>query len=299
MRILLIVLLFNSSFSFACLNGEEYLLKNKRYLYLDHETSLPFGHTFFTRQFDENVFKLDSLYNKTKDLDYLSDKGLILILQKKYQLALELYQFIEKNEPNRYSTASNMGTLYELMGENEKALLWINKAIKINPKSHHGSEWLHSKILEAKIKGESYFTSDFLLGIDFGSEKKTSTKMTNEELFQLERTLFYQLNERISFIKPKDKIVAVLLFELGNIKLHKNKLNDAQKIYLKAKEYGFNDALIDQRLELTNYTSSKKLKTNDASTAKNEVKIDVLKTSLVVLSVLIVILFGYIVFKKK
>lgn len=120
--------------------------------------------------------------------------------------------------------------------------------------------------------------------------------MTNEELFQLERTLFYQLNERISFIKPKDKIVAVLLFELGNIKLHKNKLNDAQKIYLKAKEYGFNDALIDQRLELTNYTSSK---IKGTSTSKNEVKIDVLKTSLVVLSVLIVILFGYIVFKKK
>lgn len=299
MRILLIVLLFNSSFTFACLNGEQYLLKNKRYLYMDHETTLPFGHTFFTAQFDDNVFKLDSLYNKTKDLDYLSDKGLILILQKKYKLALELYQFIEKNEPNRYSTASNIGTLYELIGENEKALLWINKSIKINPKSHHNSEWLHSKILEAKIKGESYFTSDFLLGINFGSEKKPSTKITNEELLQLERTLFYQLNERISFIRPKDKIVAVLLFELGNIKLHKNKLNEAQKIYLQAKEYGFNDVLIDQRLELTNYTSPEKSKANGITPSKDEVKIDVLKTSLVALSILIVLLFGYLVFKKK
>ena len=32
---------------------------------------------------------------KTKDLDYLSDKGLILILQKKYAEALKLYQFID------------------------------------------------------------------------------------------------------------------------------------------------------------------------------------------------------------
>ncbi len=301
MKTTIVLLLFfiKSSCVFACLNGEKYLLKNNSLLYQDHETSLPFGHHFHTSQFDENLFKLDSLYNKTKDLDYLSDKGLILILQKKYVLAIELYQFIEKKEPNRYSTASNIGTLYELMGENEKALLWINKAIQINPKSHHNSEWLHSKILEAKIKGENYFTGEFLLGVNFGTAKKPTTKMSDEEVRKLERTLFYQLNERISFIKPKDKIVALLLFELGNIKLRKNKLTEAQKIYLKAKEYGFTDKILDQRLELTNYKSSAKVQKNGHLKSKKEVKIDILKTSSLTLVISILILFGFILLKKK
>ncbi|MBB1193759.1 hypothetical protein DNC80_08775 [Flavobacterium sp. SOK18b] len=150
-KLILLLLLLSNFNSFACLNGESKLLKNGNYLYMDQNHRLPFGHNFFVYHFEKTSFELDSLYTKTKDIAYLSDKGLILILQKKYKEALQLYFSIEKTNPNRYSTASNIGTIYELIGENEKALKWINKSIKINPKAHKESEWLHSKILEAKI----------------------------------------------------------------------------------------------------------------------------------------------------
>lgn len=250
-NIIVLLFLISNFKALACLNGERYILKNQRLLYEDREDRLPFGHDFYTKRFEENIIILDSLYNKTKDIDYLSDKGLILILQKKYDEALKIYQFIEKTKPNRYSTASNMGTIYELIGDNQNALLWINKSIKINPKSHKNSEWLHAKILEAKIKGEKFYTGQFLLGTNFGNQEKPASNLGDDKLSKLRASLYYQLNERISFINPKDPIIAVLLFELGNIHLLENNLYEAHQIYLKAKEYGYNSNIMEARIALT------------------------------------------------
>ncbi len=50
-----------------------------------------YGHMFGNAEgFKEGIRKLDSLYKATKDLDYLSDKGLLLILLKQYDKAIEL-----------------------------------------------------------------------------------------------------------------------------------------------------------------------------------------------------------------
>jgi tetratricopeptide (TPR) repeat protein len=202
------------------LNWEIKTLKNKVEIYRDHkEYYVPKGHQFKIKDFAGLILDLEKGYKKTNDIDYLSDKGYVLIIQGKYQEALKLYLEIEKIKPNRYSTASNLGTLYELMGENEKAYSWIKKSIKINADSHEGSEWLHLKILEAKIQKLQNPTGEFLISTNFGSAINPKTLLSDEELIKLKDALYYQLNERISFIKPKDYIIAVLLFELGNISM--------------------------------------------------------------------------------
>ncbi|MFC4816925.1 MULTISPECIES: tetratricopeptide repeat protein [unclassified Flavobacterium] len=248
LKSLLILLLIVSFKSFACLNGESKILKSGHYLYEDYSNVLPFGHEFYENEFDEMVFKLDSLYKKTNDLAYLSDKGLVLILQKKYKEALQLYLNIEKKQPNKYSTASNIGTIYELIGDNQKALEWIKKAIEIDPNSHRGSEWIHVNILEAKIKGDNYITGEFLLGTDFGNESSPKKFLDTPKLQKLYRALFYQLNERISLVKPKDKIVATMLFELGNFRLLQKDYANAVIVFEKAKEYGFESELFKKRM---------------------------------------------------
>ena len=136
----------------ACLNGDSKVLKDGTFLYEDREGSVPYGHDFYKEAFENGIKQLDSIYIATKDIDYLSDKGLLLILLERYEEAIELYLDIEKIKPNRYSTASNIGTAYELIGQNENALKWIKKSVELDPKSHNGSEWIHIKILEAKIK---------------------------------------------------------------------------------------------------------------------------------------------------
>ncbi|MDI9312823.1 MAG: tetratricopeptide repeat protein [Limnohabitans sp.] len=290
---------------FACLNGESKILKNGDYLYMDHDDKLPFGHEFFEGNFEKMKFELDSLYKKTKDIAYLSDKGLILILQKQYKQALELYLDIEKTHPNRYSTASNVGTIYELIGENKKALEWINKSIRINPKSHNESEWIHSKILEAKIRGEKFFTSEFILGVNFGNEKIPFTSLNESEIYKLYKSIYYQLNERTSFIQPKDKIISVLLFELGNISILKKDFRNAKAIFEKSKEYGFVGDLLDKRLEFVNENLKTKKtalqsKVQKSKTEKeNTDEINLPKTIFLILGIILGIFALLLLFKKK
>jgi tetratricopeptide (TPR) repeat protein len=259
----IVLTLFFLNKSVACLNGETRLLKADIFLYEDRQGKVPYGHLFNDRvHLEEAIHQLDSLYKVTRDLDYLSDKGLLLIVLERYDDAVKLYLQIEKLQANRYSTASNIGTAYELLGQNEKALKWIRKSVEIDPTSHKNSEWIHAKILEAKIKGEQFYTTSFLLNTDFGSDKLPKSKMNKDQLQKMSEALYYQLNERVSFVQPKEKIVAQLLFDLGNIAFLLGNYQDALGDYEQAEKYGFEGTLMKQRKqEARNLSRSKQHQT--------------------------------------
>ena len=242
----------SSSLAFGCVNGLMTKLKSGYIIYEEKEgLTVPRGHSFWDHE--EGLVaaaeELDSLYNATKDLDYLTDKGVILIIQRQFKSAIELYLEIERLQPNRYTTASNIGTAYELAGENEKALRWIKRAVEIDSTSHFNSEWIHVNILEAKIKGEEYYTTSFLLNTDFGDYKVPTSSKNSKELKALSEALYFQLNERMSFVQPKEKIVAQLLFDLGNLAFLTGNYHDAVADYEIAKTYGFKGTLIADRLK--------------------------------------------------
>ncbi|MBL0745651.1 hypothetical protein [Chryseolinea lacunae] len=251
--VLLAGLLTLSYVTYGCLNGETTLLKNGTIVYEDFPGNVPYGHEFYVSEYENNteLAELDSLFDATKDFDYLSDKGVLLIILEHYKEAIALYLDIEKRAPGRYSTASNIGTAYELAGQNEDALKWITRAIEIDASSHHNSEWIHVKILEAKIKGDQYITTQHLLNTDFGDDDTPVSELSDAELEDLSKALFYQLNERVSFVQPQDKIVAQLLFDLGNMAFLLGHYKDAAGDYDRAKLYGFNGALIESRLTLS------------------------------------------------
>jgi tetratricopeptide (TPR) repeat protein len=242
--------------TFACFNGETQRLKNGTIISHDGYAGIgelpeiiPKGHNFFEINYEKELKELDTSWKNTKDVAYLSDYGLVLSLQKKYNEAKEIYLKIEETEPNRYSTASNLGTVYELLGDNENALKWIKRAVEIDPTSHKNSEWLHVKILEAKINGEQSINSDFLLNTNFGTDPTPTSSLSKNELLKLRDSLYYQLNERVSFIKPKDKIVAALMFDLANVAFLTNARQEALKIYATAKDYGFSDTILQARVD--------------------------------------------------
>ncbi len=247
-------LIFGVLFSipvFGCLNGESLRLEDGSVLYEDYEGYVPYGHQFRDNgELMQTLASLEKSYKETGKIEYLSDKGLILIIQGKYKEAIDLYKKIEQLQPNRYSTASNIGTAYELTGNNLEALQWIEKAVKIDPISHFRSEWIHINILKAKIKGEKYITSKFLIEQDFGNKKYPESDLEKEELFKIREMIYYQLNERISFVKPKDKIVAQLLFDLGNTSYLFGEKEEALETYKIAKEYGFDQLILKERMTL-------------------------------------------------
>ncbi|KXH84778.1 tetratricopeptide repeat protein [Chryseobacterium kwangjuense] len=236
---------------FACLNGDTRLLTNGERLFEDFDSYVSYGHNFGGDERLKALMKsLEKGYNETKNIDYLSDQGYILIVQGKYQEAVDLYKRIESIAPGRYSTASNMGTAYELLGNNKEALFWIKKSVEISSKSHFYSEWIHINILKAKIKGEKYFTSQHLIQTDFGNDDLPKSILKTGDLERLRQQLYYQLNERVSFVMPEDKVVAQLLFDLGNICYLLGDKDDALENFEKAKEYGFDDPIVKKRMKL-------------------------------------------------
>jgi len=252
-RFIVAIALLIASFNitYGCLNGESKILKNGELIYEDSQGNVPFGHDFGGRESYENTMKeLDSLYKITGDFDYLSDKGLVLILLKRYKEAIDLYLDIERQAPGRYSTASNIGTAYELVGESEYALKWIRRAVEIDSTSHYNSEWIHVRILEAKIKGDDYITSQHLLDTDFGEQGYPTSSLTEEGLRRLLKAVYYQLNERVSFVEPTDKVVAELMFDLGNIAFLLKDYEDALSDYNLAFKYGYSGKLLNDRMEL-------------------------------------------------
>ncbi|RFS16503.1 tetratricopeptide repeat protein [Emticicia sp. C21] len=234
--------------SLACINGDTQFLSDGSLVSQHLESDAVHNLFFYKESYNKAYKQLNSLYKATKKIDYLSDKGVILILRGKYSEAIKFYLEIERMQPNRYSTASNLGTAYELNGQAEEALKWIKKAYEINPLSHEHSEWLHVKILEAKVKGDAYVTDNFLLHTSFGSGDEPFSKLHQSDLLRIKYALIYQLSERISFVKTTDKIVARLFFELANIEAVQRNFNNAVEYYKEAQAYGFTDGLLQARI---------------------------------------------------
>ena len=137
-----------------------------------------------------------------------------------------------------------------------KALHWIEEGIKRNDNSHYGTEWLHVKILEAKIAMES--DPDFLLThhtLDFSEDDMQKEayfyRYRDRELRQSELliALHYQLGERMLFVKPTDPIVADLLYSFAVLEANTRVLEPAVELLELARTYGYHDvADIDERL---------------------------------------------------
>lgn len=210
--------------SFACLNlygtnfhGEETLFESTFGLDYLFEKILS-GEELRQWKIRKDELESSRSYNPN-DWKTNSDYCVALLHVGETQKAIEILEDLIRKYPDEYNLNANLGTAYELSGNLEKAKFFMEKAIKINPASHHSSEWIHLKILEAKInmqKNPTWLQSNLLLGWDFGNEEKPVFSKNKDELRALGEAIEYQLSERMQFVKPKDVIVGDLLFLLGD-----------------------------------------------------------------------------------
>lgn len=235
--------------SFACLNhsnrklnGEIVGEKSGYRLYISNLDD-------YKEEYLAQLHKSDSLWKLKHDFEDYNNYGAMLIYLGRYAEAKQVFQQIELMSPRRYGTAANLGTLYELTGENDSALFWISRAVEINPDAHEGSEWLHIKILQAKIKGQSMLNEQFMLGTEFGSATVPKSSKPLKELAELRLQIYYQLKERLQFVKPKDDIVGFLLFEMGTIMAITDDVTEALRKYDLARKYGFESELLTKRYD--------------------------------------------------
>lgn len=149
-------------------------------------------------------------------------QGVALVHLGQTKQALEIFLALEREKSGTYRVAANLGTTFELLGDNESARQWIQEGIRRNAGSHRGTEWLHVRILEAKLqlaKDPRWLETHSVLGLDFGGDAKVR-KPDPLDKAQSERTvlaLLHQLRERLEFVKPPEAVVGDLLFDLANL----------------------------------------------------------------------------------
>lgn len=106
-----------------------------------------------------------------------------------------------------------------------------------------GSEWLHAKILEAKIaqqKDADYFKKHSVLGFEapnIGTNVVVAGHTFSTK--QITDAIEYQLQERLQFVKPPDPAVASLLFDYAAIEASQRTLESAKSLMQMAVDYGY------------------------------------------------------------
>lgn len=197
----------------------------------------------------------------------------------RYSEAIQTLEKFRKEKPTNYIIASNLGTAYELNGDNHSALQWIKESIKLVENSRHtdpsidpdplkDTGWLRVKILEAKIAQKSdpdWFQTHSVLGYNFGSDERPYEPREFNKDSELSgktiKALKFQLHERMGFVNPPDEVVADLLFDLGNLAAISNWNNYAKRFYDLASAYGYSKPILEKRKAFVTHQKSKEAPT--------------------------------------
>lgn len=250
----------------ACLN--EYRV-NSRGQVNDIYRGLPIFYRSFDLEFSRAYLKRFDLSKKeTISYKHLSDAAVHLTRLGKYPQALELLQWLNKKFPNQYKIVANLGTLYEINGQLDSAYFYINQGMKLNAKSHYGSEWVHLSILKAKkaVKANpSWILYNNVLNLTSLRDTVAEHDYDKLNIFLTRiQHIVYQLEERIPFSKTPDVILANVLREVGDLLALHISIADASVAYEIGLHYDPKDQLRFKNRLAKLAESLKKHKTNPA-----------------------------------
>ena len=174
--------------------------------------------------------------------------GVSLLYQGHYLPAIRLFLKLEQLYPGRPQTAANLGTALELAGRDAVALKWIRIGISRDAGEHDGTEWLHARILEAKVADAAgrWDRRRSIAGVAFDDALVPSLPKAmpagNDgrpvKPYELDRAFRYQLGERMQFVRPKDWVVSNLLSDWATLNLAGGPLENARALRGLALLYG-------------------------------------------------------------
>jgi tetratricopeptide (TPR) repeat protein len=227
----------------ACLNYYYTINKEGRIHSIGEKLLIPFNKNFNTALIVSKLEKLNAKMEQEHSYMLLSDYAVALLKLGKRKEALAIFIQLYMHYPNEYQIASNLGTAYELNGQADSALKYIKRGMELNPADHEGSEWIHVKILETKLKLASdslWLHSHTVLELTEQQEKDST----------VQKQLLLQLQERFPFSPGPDAIMASLFVDLGDAYAATSSIEYAKVSYWIAKEYyGDQSAALENKIK--------------------------------------------------
>ena len=182
--------------------------------------------------------RVEGLYLEKLEEYPLDDKiniSATLIKMGDYEKALPLLEDLVRDYPEEYAVHSNLGTLYELMGNPDSAIVHIKKGIELNPASHKHSEWIHVRILEAKLglrNDPNWLKKNSLLEYP---KKGTELTIVEKEI-RLDQAV-YQLKTRLPFTPVPDPILSQLCEEMAEFSAWAVSIQEAYILFILAQRF--------------------------------------------------------------
>lgn len=242
--------------------------------------------------------------------------GVAIMRRGLHAQARDIFAKLAVEHESEYVIAANLGTAYELTGDVPNALKWIRRGIELNPDSHEKTEWLHVKLLEAKLTALSnpkWFAQNTILNLDFGKDAFPDQPKVDahnvrhghqQATESIRHALEYQLHERLFYVKSPDPVVFDLLFTLGNILMVSENVDKAAEVYRLAKSYQIhpNAVFETRRVKADEIIASKLAALEEQEYPVNHPILNSLRPYYWQIAVGLVLLFGsfgYLFFKRK
>lgn len=216
--LILFLLLTLSCKVFCCGNEYGYTLDGKR-IFTEYFFLSEWMRHFDTIKINKKLSDLElKVKNGSADYKTWSDIAVNLMMLGKADSSVKILKPIILKHPNEYNINANLGTAYELTGKLDSALKYISKGYELNPNSHYGSEWIHIKILEAKLKEKrnpGWLDKNPIIKVEELLEKLDSTKLPYS-LNKVNHDFFFQIRTRAPFTPAPDKVISNLLVTIGD-----------------------------------------------------------------------------------
>jgi tetratricopeptide (TPR) repeat protein len=188
-----------------------------------------------------NLYKVDQLEKEA------SDVAIAYVFLHNYKRGLQITSKLITKYPGEYNVLITHAVCLELNGQPEQALIYIKKAVDINPDSHWGSEWIHIKILEQVISGAD-LQGKSILGLNFGMDSIPVLQDTTIDIKKTLTHLEYQLEDRGFFVDSNDIIYGSLVFDFANLLYLQGEILSSQQYYEQAANYGFQHPALQSRI---------------------------------------------------
>jgi tetratricopeptide (TPR) repeat protein len=207
-----------------------------------HQYFKKFNKNFNVKKICKSLPKIEEKLKESGDYKDLSDYAIALMKLGLFEEAKDILVELEFAHPEEYKLASNLGTAYELVGEVDSAIKYINYGMELNSNAHEGSEWVHIKVLETKnhLKEDSTWLENHTV-LELSEKQEADSSVLHQ--------IFIQAHERFPFTPGPDSIMASIMVDLADCFAAKTSIEHAKAMYQIAKEhFGDTSAIVNEKI---------------------------------------------------